>query len=173
VSGGARRAAGTAGLCGALAGARCVAQWRLGRSRAPARRALGDLARRVAVLALASAAFASPPAVALAGCAAGAGVGLLAAPRVVGIEKEFALRGDARDAARAKNKKARALAVTLSARVKRDPPRIPPPLLFCALLLALPALRVGLAQLLPALVTAAARPGALSHRALACPPRFA
>ena len=167
---GARRALGSSGLAGALAGARFVAQARLLKTRNPVRRALLNLAPRLLVLLVGGALVGAPPALALGGCAGGTAVGLLAAPRVVAVEKEFALMGDARDAAR--NKKARSLAVTLGEKVKREPPILPPKVLFALALLLLPQLRRGLAQLLPALVTAAARPGALSNRALLCPPRW-
>jgi hypothetical protein len=122
------------------------------------------------VLLLGSAAFASTPPVVAGGFLAGAACACLAAPRVVAVEKDFALRGDARDAARAK--KARALAVTLGDRVRREPPLVAPALVAVAALALSPALRWALAQAGPALVVAAARPGALAHRALGCPPRF-
>ena len=161
-----RRAVGCAGLVGALAGARAVAQARL-LKRAPNRTALRNLAPRMLVLLVGSAFFAAPTAVALSGCAAGGFVGVCCQPRVVAVEKEFALRGDARDALR--QKKARALAVTLSEKVRREPPLLKPWALFAVALVLLPQLRNGLAQLVPALVTAAARPGALSGRSLAFP----
>ena len=59
-----------------------------------------------------------PPAVVLGGLAAGLAISIMAAPRVVGTETEFALYGDKRDALRRKGK-GRALAVSLSKNIKR------------------------------------------------------
>ncbi len=165
------RAVGGGALCAALAGARCVAQCKLLKGAHPRSRAIKNLLPRLAVLLVANYAMDVPPAVVLGGLAAGLSVSILAAPRVVGTETEFALYGDKRDALRRKGK-GRALAVSLSKNIKREPARLNPFLCFALALLLVPTLRIGLLQLVPALATCAARPGALSGRGLDCPPGF-
>lgn len=166
------RAVGGGALCAALAGARCVAQARLLKGASPRTKALKNLLPRLTVLLVVNYGFATPPPVVLGGLTAGIGVGVLAAPRVVGTETEFALYGDKRDALLRKGK-GRALAVSLSKTVKREAAVVPPVLFFALALVYVPTLRVGLLQLVPALATCAARPGALSGRGLDCPPGFA
>ena len=132
-----------------------MAQCKLLKGAHPRSRAIKNLLPRLAVLLVANYAMDVPPAVVLGGLAAGLSVSILAAPRVVGTETEFALYGDKRDALRRKGK-GRALAVSLSKNIKREPARVPPPVCFALALLLVPTLRIGLLQLVPALATCAA-----------------